>query len=140
MNLLRLALGLFLPMLCLNLQAAESFQERLRASMNDIDVEINRDALKKVTPLLAGVVKLDKDYVEKFLAEKGHRFSHLALARLLADKTSKTVQSILTTLPTDWAQTLKDADVAEEAVFAHLDKVQEEIAFIMVDYLQKKKK
>src|ERR1043166_1010943 len=109
--------------------------QKIRSSVASLDDTYRRADLKKVVPKLAELVKVERAIVEKAMVDKQQKFSSIVFAKLIADKSGKDIATILfeTTDP-DWVALLKAAGLKDDDVVEHLDGLQSELAFAMLDF------
>lgn len=120
---------------------AQTNSSKLTQTAKVLDDTLKPSHLKKVTPDLGRVLKMDTQAVEKALLDQKLKFSDLALAKFLSDKINQPVKNLLALGQiTDWDASLKNANISEKEAIEHLDNLQSEIAFLMLDFRDKKKR
>lgn len=120
---------------------AQTNSSKLTQTAKVLDDTLKTSHLKKVTPDLGRVLKMDTQAVEKALLDQKLKFSDLALAKFLSDKINQPVESLLALGQiTDWDASLKNANISEKEAIEHLDNLQSEVAFLMLDFRDKKKR
>ena len=106
----------------------------IQESATALDETYLRADLKKLAPRMAALLKVDRAVVEQAIVEKRKKFSTLALATLLAEKTGGDAAKLISTRDDNWTAELKKAGLADEKVVEYLDSLQSELAFVMLDY------
>jgi hypothetical protein len=101
-------------------------------SLNDA---IKNVELKKVIPDLATALKVDTATVRTAMVEKQHKLSDIAMAKFMADKTGKAVDSFINvTTEAQWVDVLNQNNVTDADAQEYLDGLQTEVAFLMLDH------
>jgi hypothetical protein len=109
-------------------------QQLMDASQN-LNEAIKNVELKQVIPDLASALKVESSIVEKGMVENKHKLSDLALAKFVADKTSKSVDSFMNvSSETEWVDVLAQNKISDSDVQEYLDGLQTEVAFLMLDH------
>lgn len=107
----------------------------IQDSATALDETYLRADLKKLAPRMAALLKVDRAVVEQAIVEKRKKFSTLALATLLAEKTGADAAKLISTARDDnWTAELKKAGLADEKIVEYLDSLQSELAFVLLDF------
>src|SRR6185295_8295812 len=99
------------------------------ASLNE---SIKSVQVKKVIPVLASTLKVESAVIEKGLLESKHQLSDVALAKFVADKTNKSIDSFMSvSSESEWVDVLAQNNISSDDAQEYLDNLQTEVAFSM---------
>ena len=127
-----LSLGIFLlgPLPAFSLET-----DKIQTAALSLDETYLKADLKKIAPRLAALVKCDPALVEQALVVKHQKFSTVALAKLIAEKTGRDVPAVLAGFgDADGVAAAKEAGLPLADVTEYLENLQAEVAFVMLDY------
>lgn len=126
---------------CHAVSAATPTVSKVKESAKILDDTLRLEHLKKVTGDLGRVLKIDTAVVEKALITQKIKLSDLALAKFISEKLNQPIEELLTTsASTDWEALLKTANVSSKEILEHMENLHSEVAFLMLDFRDKKKK
>jgi hypothetical protein len=96
---------------------------------------------KTIIPPLAVILKMEAADLRKAMLDERRKFSSLAFARLVADKTGKPVTTVLQNSPEpEWVLLLQELNISEKETQEFLDGLYSEVAFLMLDHRSKGKR
>ena len=108
--------------------------DKIQTAARTLDETYHKADLKKIAPRLATLIKSDRAVVEQALVVKHQKFSTIAIAKLVSEKTGQDLAAVLAALgDTDGSSAAKEAGLTSAEVAEHLDNLQPEVAFIMLD-------
>lgn len=113
--------------------------DRTRKAADELDNTVKKVELRKSAPHLAKLLKADSGTVADAVVTRNMKFSDVALAQLIAEKRGQSLATVLQSKPEpDWLSAMPAANISWDNAYEHLDNLNMEAAFLMLDLRDKK--
>ena len=112
----------------------------LQDTANALNETIRTADVQAILPGLAEKLGVEVNVAKVALIDKTNKLSDFALAKFVADKTGETLDSVMEKKIVDWSTFFGTNSGTEKEADEYLDALQTEVAFMMLDYREGRKK